>query len=205
MDEGNNNQGAYLPYQQAIDFDRLPQAAVRSSTKRDRCGQVAFTTPIGCSTSSLQAGAILPIGAKRFVEDHGQGWRVRHRVRRAERALEGDLARFETGAPGGCDFLASPRGGHRRRPAWSWSWRPGWVQCVSRRRCGPEGLKRWAASGERRVFPYSGTSPCGQAAAPRPGRCLRRAAPSAGRRRPGARRAQRAFKTVEKVLTALHA
>ena len=77
------------------------------------------------SVSDVRAGAILPIGAGRFVKDHGQGWRLRHRVRRAQRALEGDLARFDTGAPGGCDFLARSCGGHRRRLAWSWSRRPG--------------------------------------------------------------------------------
>jgi hypothetical protein len=127
--------------------------------------------------ASRPARVILPIGAKRFVEDHGQGWRLRHRVRRAQRALERDLARFETGAPGGCDFLASPRGEYRRRSAWSWSCRPGWVWYVSRRRCGPEGLKRWAASGERQNSQLWHRPVCsGSCAAAGPG--LRRPAPS---------------------------
>jgi hypothetical protein len=45
--------------------------------------------------------AILPIGAERAVEDQRQEWRLRHRMRRAQRALDGDLVRFNAGSPGG--------------------------------------------------------------------------------------------------------
>ena len=118
-----------------------------------------------------------------------------------QRALERYLARFDTGAPGGCAFLASLRGGHWRRLAWCWSRRPGWVRCVSRRRCGPSGPK--AVGGARRAagVPRSPARPrvCGPAA-PRP------AGAFGARRYPQvaddwARRAQRALEDVRKVLT----
>jgi hypothetical protein len=52
---------------------------------------------------------ILSIGAERAVEDQCQEWRLRHRARRAKRALDGDLARFNAGSPGGWQFLQGAR------------------------------------------------------------------------------------------------
>ena len=76
----------------------------------------------------------------------------------------------------------------------------GWVCCVSRRRCGPEGLRRWAAPA-RGECPQLLRGPvlagsCAAAGSVRPARGAVRESAAAG-----ARRAQRALETVEKVLT----
>jgi hypothetical protein len=54
-------------------------------------------TLIGPGLGDRPFPSILPIGADRTVEDQCQEWRLRHRVR----ALDGDLARFNAGSPGG--------------------------------------------------------------------------------------------------------
>jgi hypothetical protein len=53
--------------------------------------------------------AIFPTGAERAVEGQRQEWRLLHRLRRAEHALDGDLARFNAGSPGGRQLLQGAR------------------------------------------------------------------------------------------------
>jgi len=107
------------------------------------------------------------------------------RATRLRRALERDLARFDTG--GREDAASSPAraagtGGGRRGPGRGG--RAG-ARCVRRRRCGPSGPKAVGGAQRAAVSPALAPAACGQPAAPRPGRCSRRVALSAGRRRPG--------------------
>jgi hypothetical protein len=118
------------------------------------------------------------------VEDHGQGWRLRHRVRRAFGAplsviLRGStLGRREdaTSSPG----RAASTGGGRRAPGRGGR---GWVRCVRRLRCGPSGPKAVGGAPARRVSPALARARAGGQL--RRGRGAVRAAPSVGRRRPG--------------------